>query len=207
MANFMTVFLRIILLISILLFPCFGGTGEPESNRDVVGRLIKQYFDSVDMTLPENGGEISIQADGIELMKKLFIKNQMIQYFSMKGISLSADSAEVTLFIEQLSINIVYIQNTKQFLGISDSVRRICSVEMEGWTESKKDDTRVKAIKFNNSFTDLIERDQLILVEDETYPFLKGKLASASGWTKLFEPIIVVLSVSTVIYLFFAVRS
>lgn len=206
-ANFIFVFLRIILLISILLVPRFGGAGVTESNRIVVGKLINQYFDSLDIPFSGNGGEISIQAEGIEIGKKLFIKNQIIQYFSMKGISLSLDTADVTLFIEQLNINIVYIQNTKQFIGISDSLRRVCSVEMEGWTESKNNETEVKAIKFKNSFTDLIERDQLKSIEDDTYPFLKGKLTSASGWTKLFEPIIVVLSVSTAIYLFFAVRS
>ncbi|MGD9488817.1 MAG: hypothetical protein AB7W47_12400 [Calditrichaceae bacterium] len=207
MANFITVFLRIILLMSILLFPCFGQGGEPESNRDVVGRLIKQYFDSLDLPLPVNGGGLSIQADRIGAEKELFIKNQMIQYFSMRGISISVDTADVAIFIEQLNINVVYIQDTKQFLGVSSSVRRICSVEMEGWAESKMSDIQVKAIKFTNSFTDLIDRDQLKKVEDGTYPFLKGKLASASGWTKLFEPIIVFLSVSTAIYLFFAVRS
>lgn len=69
-------------------------------------------------------------------------------------------------------------------------------------------DDNIVSYTFPYIYTDTIDTDNISRIEDESFPFTKGKLIEESSfWDDALEPAIFVGSAAIIIYLLFTVRS
>lgn len=113
----------------------------------------------------------------------------------------------LVLAINRFTTSIKYSKPfEKSFLGKNFTTRRI-ETELRGQFYSARTDEVKKAIDKKAQYTDEIPYGSIAEIENSSYSFTRGKRDDYSFWEKIYEPALVIASVSIVVYLFFTQRT
>ncbi len=169
--------------------------GQKADNLQIVEEFFSQITisDSVNLEKPVylGFGAVSNELKGFsvkELSKKLSVSFN--------------DSIYPKFKIEQLDIRIVYADTSGV---LKSAMKRKIDFELQGWFESAQ--KKITPVNLMKSYIDIVYYDNIPDLEKGSYTFIKGEIIELPLWEKLIEPVIIIGAVSTIVYLFFSVRS
>jgi hypothetical protein len=195
----------ILILFGIIPFILFAS--EDSGNQVWIEKNLITVFDSLGINNITVSDTVNLDFGVVEGEQKGFLKNLLIHYLEHYVVSTNPNSDKTTIRIEQFETGIVYEQNSKGFLGLETETIRENKISISGWIENIDDKKIQKSIILNKIFTDTLETGNITNLENSPYSFTKGIMNKHSLWTKIVEPVLVVSSVATIVYLFFTVRS
>ncbi|MER3329251.1 MAG: hypothetical protein RIF34_06690 [Candidatus Kapaibacterium sp.] len=176
------------ILIIVFLVSCSIGNASP-TNLEVISNSIDSLAKKSNTYIYNE--KIKIRSNYSQLLDKL-----ESSYKKLDSSYQITNSSQYGTLISLDSIQIEYEEANK-----TRTVRLVANIQ------TLADDNIVDyTIPF--TYTDTIEIANLALIEDETFPFTKGKLIEHSSfWDDAIEPVIFVGSAAVIIYLLFTVRS
>jgi hypothetical protein len=203
----------IIFLIFLVLFSRRSFAGEI-SNIDVIDSLvvstITEHFESIQT---DGMDSLAIDVSGLEWEKsnylKILIGNLATSKFFkvFRNYNPTSSFQGLVLTISQFTTSIEYsIPFEKSFLGKNFVTRRI-ETEITGQFYSARIEEVKKVIDTRTHYTDDIPYEMVAEIENVNYGFSKGKRVDYSFWEKIYEPVLVIVSVGVVVYLFFTQRT
>lgn len=195
-----------LLIIIVLLLPWSAYAGQPDDNVDMLEQTLLQAIDSVCAPLNLDSSGVSLTLGAVRGEKSGFLNRMFRSYLSRKNILVDRPDAAYECFIEQFEADFVYRQKTASLFGLSDTFERQLDIQLVGWIR-ETDGEMVRFIEIKKSSKDRIREADITALEDGPYRFLQGRIVDNSLWTRAVEPAMVIISVSTVVYLFFIMRS
>jgi hypothetical protein len=118
---------------------------------------------------------------------------------SVRSIDIQNENPDMLFIFTGLTSDTLYSESEK---GI-DFVERTIKITLDGWLEDYAQERKI-ALKLSQNMTDTVEQDQWINTKS---PLNEDEERSDGTWKIIIEPIIVIGSVTVIIYLFFSQRS
>jgi hypothetical protein len=179
---------------------------ENESNLVWIENNLDSIFDSLEIAPYSNLEHAELEFGKISGEKFGFLKSQLIRYLDVHGLDdKAADS--VLIRIEQFNIDIVYQQYASGFLGMGSEIVRKNTILLKGWLEKKAAPSVIRSLNVEKTFDQKLATDNTAQLEESPYSFTRGRMIELSLWKNVVEPVMVSVSVATLVYLFFSVRS
>lgn len=117
-------------------------------------------------------------------------------------------SFEFTVFeIQNFALDIKYSEPFSDGFFDDELVQRIVDLKLTGQVYNGESLEIIIPIKKNKKFVDEINYKNIEKMEESPYQFTFGEKAGLTAWQKLFEPVLVMSSVLTVLLLLFTQRS
>jgi len=175
--------------------------GEDVPNIKVVERLLEASLDSLDLSKSVE----SFSFGPVQVQQRGYLQNYLAHYFSHGYLDSSALGIK-EFHVEQFAIGIVYVSDFAVLPWQVDSLLRVVRLSYSGWYVLKKSGS---VIPFSDSrqIKGFIADGQREKLETSPYAFCRGTLRNTSIWSKVAEPVLLVTTVATLVYLFFTVRS
>jgi hypothetical protein len=194
----------IILLLSgfVLLF----GIDKNLQNQFLIEYVLQSKLDSTLIPLFRNKIDVTVSYDHISDEKIAFLKTFFVDYLDKRGAVVHIDSGLISINIEQFDVNIVYTKSSASMMGLSEKINREVVVRLKGWLEDREDN-RYIPINLLTTHIDEINEMDLDAIENSPYTFTKGVSIQKPSWKNYLEPVVVSISVVTVILLFFVLRT
>lgn len=203
--NFCTVIFRLHFFVAYL-FLCSVVYGQIKTNQELAELQTRAILDSISLKLPVEFSSIGFDTKLLKDEEKSFLLNNFIKYYSGEGKSISLDSCDIKISFEIFSIETTYIEKSLKLIGLNRTLQRNIQLSVSGYIRNYIVGNLENPFNFERTFSDSIDTDMLERVEASPYYFLKGKSVEALSWTKYIEPGLIILSVSSLIYLFFTMR-
>lgn len=204
LANLNAVISRLVM--SLFLSAVLVRAESPVSNQTLVETAVLRVIDSVFAELNPVPSGVMIEFGSVTGEKRGFLNRTLIPYFMEKEIAVNHSASEYHLNIEQFEAGIVYRQKKSSLFGISDIYQRELFIELVGWIR-KPDGEIAKFVKTGRKISDEISESRIRELRDTPYQFQQGEIIQSSMWSKVVEPVLVIVSVTTVVYLFFTMRT
>lgn len=163
-------------------------------------------LDSIGSDIPDSLEAIAFETNAADREKKLYLLNQVVQYFAKDAITISLDSASFSLVFEKFDVVIRYKESKTGMLGFNRELKRTIMFKSNGFLV---DNSRMKVVnpfQFDTNHRDIIYYDDFDRIENTPYTFCEGNITEAVTWTKYIEPAIVIVSVAGIVYLLFSMR-
>ena len=208
----MRLFISIFLLLQIFIV---GNISAAEiSNIDAIDSLvITSIADQFESLRKEKNDSMAIDMSDLEGEKRnylnILIGNLAIEksFKVFRNYNPSSSFQGLVLAINQFTTKIEYSKPfEKSFLGKNYVNRRI-ETDLRGQIYSAKTKEVKKVIDNKSQYQDDIPYRLIPDVENSNYEFSKGNREDYSFWEKIYEPVLVIASVATVVYLFFTQRT
>lgn len=193
-----------LLLLSAALLPLKNVTGQQyQTNHYIVENQLVSFFDSLLNVYEFNSGSIAFETGAVFDERSGFIEDVFYRYCTTHNISVRTDSAKTIFHIEQFSVEINYKEDGLGLFLSQQLFTRNVALSMRGWLKTEL----VRPFDLSKLHVDQIDEKIKNQSSQSAYFFLRGKVTEASGWSKYYEPAIVLISVATAIYLLFTLRS
>jgi len=179
---------------------------SPVRNGELVEATVLHLFEPVLGVINTQDSGVTLQFGTVKGERRGFLNQLLIGYLTEKGVRVNRSDAAYVLNIEQFESDFVYKQESTTLLGMSDTYERRLSLYLSGWL-SRSEGEILHFIEQDTSLLDRIRESEISEVEADPYLFLKGRRIETSGWARVIEPALLIFSVSTVVYLFFIMRS
>lgn len=166
---------------------------------------LTQIFDSLQIKEIFENSNLTIRTTAVNEELSGFIRNFIIGYLKPAGLNNDNESKRI-MHIEQFETGIVYLQNSGGFLYLQTEVSRFNHILLKGWIE-EQNEIILKPIEIHKTFSERDFTEDLSDAELSPYSFTKGKTKENSFWAEVVEPVLVVSTLSVMVYLFFSVRS
>jgi hypothetical protein len=189
-----------------MVFAAVSKAETPFSNSELVSSAVLHLFEPVVGKIDGQDTGVRLQYGAVKGERRGFLNQLLIGYFTEKGVSVNRSDAAYELNIEHFIPEFVYKQENSALLGLSDTYQRTLSLRFKGWLSAAEGEV-LYVMQEDTNLTDRIRETEISMLEADPYMFLKGKKVETSGWARMIEPALVVLSVSTIVYLFFIMRS
>lgn len=181
--------------------------GQTSTNQELVERLTESLFDSAFSSLADVSNlRISLNAELIEGERKIFLFNNLVRYLDKHNQSVHLDSSDITLVVDRFDIDITYLEKSTRLLGLNRTIQRQVEVTLNGHIHDHIPNRAGRPFSYSSMWDDRIGSDKIVHVENSPYNLFRGRLVKAIYWTKYIEPAVVIVSVATLIYIFFSVR-
>jgi hypothetical protein len=187
-------------------FVSLFGVDNNLRNQFVIEQGLQTKLDSTFSSLLRSKREINIAYKNISDEKIAFLKTFFVDYFDKRGVVVRIDSALFRINVEQFDVNIVYTKSSASLWGVSEKINRKVSVILKGLVENRMDN-RYIPLNINMVYADVVNVMDLDFIENSPYTFTKGVSVNKSSWKNFIEPVVVSVSVATVIFLFFVLRT
>jgi len=181
--------------------------GQTLSNHELVEGLTESIFDSVFSGLPDAGKlHISLDAELVEGERKIFLFNSLVRFLDKHNQSVQLDSSDLILVVDRFHIDIAYLEKSLRLLGLNRTIERRVQVTLNGYLRDHMLNRAGRPFTYSTMWDDRISSDRIAEIEKSPYNLFRGRLVKAIYWTKYIEPAVVIVSVATLIYVFFSVR-
>jgi hypothetical protein len=195
-----------LLIIILCLLPGLVRAEHPEGNQLLLERTLLEKLDSALVSVPFDTNGIRITIGSVQGEKRGFLNQVIRKYLSKRDVRVDNRDAAYEWIIEQFETDVVYKQKVGSLFGFSDTFERKLGIKLVGWINTS-DGEMIRYLNIAHTKKDRIKDSDISEVEHGPYRFLKGKMIDSSLWTRAIEPAMVIISVSTVVYLFFTMRS
>jgi hypothetical protein len=181
--------------------------GQTSTNQELVERMTESLLDSAFSSMADVSTlRISLNAELIEGERKIFLFNNLVGYLDNQNQSVHLDSSDITLVVDRFDIDITYLEKSLRLLGLNRTIQRQVEVTLNGHIHDHISKRAGLPFSYSSMWDDRISSDKIVHVENSPYNLFRGRLVKAIYWTKYIEPAVVIVSVATLIYIFFSVR-
>jgi hypothetical protein len=201
------VILRISFLAIYLLLHVVSYGQTVKTNQRILEERLVSILDSLNISMPVDSSEVSLKVGTIAGEKRFFLKNRLIHYFSQKDITINSKNARLQFEVEQFNVKFIYYEENRRLFGMDNKLQRKMYLQFDGWLEDSLSGRALNYFSIDKNYYDYIDGNRIDFIEQSAYSFTRGRLITTSKWTKYIEPVIVVLSVATAVYLFFSLRT
>ncbi|MBS1493293.1 MAG: hypothetical protein JST55_07275 [Bacteroidetes bacterium] len=182
-----------------------SNTQKLKTNLENINVLLESSFDLL-------GDRLILNKDKVYLMQinhsdyetesyfRSRIKNRFPDYKIISDANLGSD---VKIIIDSLVLDTKYQKLFEKDLLGDKYIKRLSIVKYRCYFEGQD----VQGYRFNQSYTDDFELDNLSSVENDKFFFAQGILPSQSFFSKYLVPSIVILASAAAVILFFTVRN
>ena len=194
---YITVFTLILLVMS-------GLKAQSElSNLTLAEQMYTQVIDSLLVGVPEP----ELNVSGLSADMQTFLRSGWIQYWASKTSIPVQDSTKSVFNMDKCNISITYHEDAWKLTGFKKQFKREFTISLRGWLEEKQSKKVLKSFLVQKTKMGFIEQEEMHQVENSPFIFTKGRMQTKSLWTRYIEPVLVTVSVVTMVYLFFSVRT
>jgi hypothetical protein len=179
---------------------------EPISNLALLDSLLEEELNLVFQGANADTSGVQLEFGAVKGEKRGYIRAILIEYLTKKNVPVNRSEASLKLIIEQFNPMFVYTQVKGNLLGISDTYERKLNLKLKGWLQKTSGEV-IHFFEKNKFYSDMVREKQFSKLEVGPYSFQKGDIIETTIWGKAIEPVLVILSVTTVVYLFFTMRS
>jgi hypothetical protein len=184
------------------------------NNIDAIDSMVViSITDQFESLRNENNDSIAFDVSNLDLEKRNYLKiligNLAIEksFKVFRNYNPTSSFQGLVLTISQFTTSIEYSKPfEKSFLGKNYVNRRI-ETDLRGQFYSARTNEVKKIIDKKSQYNDDIPYSLISDVEYSNYKFSKGNREDYSFWDKIYEPVLVIASVATVVYLFFTQRT
>ena len=167
------------------------------TNKQIIDSIFNEFYSKVGVKLSEKKiRDVRIN----ENTNFNYFTNKLVNELSNKNIAVN-DKSQLSLKLDVREFEIIYIE-------VGDEYTR--SIKVDASVNLVDKNGEFKAIdSIFASFEDKINSDDINLIENEMFPFTKGKVPKPkkSLFDELLEPVIVVGAAVLTVVLFFSVRT
>ncbi|MBD3225453.1 MAG: hypothetical protein GF313_12025 [Caldithrix sp.] len=198
------------MIITVILFA--GGItwagNERLTNTELMEKLLKRDIDSVlkPVLTNQNISSIKLLVQNMPKDKHLFLKYIFSDVLDNYSMQLSNADSALSITVFKFDVDVYYKEHAKTLLGLKAQNERIIQYNFSGFIENGYDQGFSRKLEFNNTFNDVVD-EPLEKLDSKNFPFLKGNIVKSTPWTIIFEPLIIISSIGTVVYLFYSMRS
>ena len=191
-------------------FPLFlyQSNGTTQDNLAIFQNLTLEIVHSVFEDIsPDSSTTVSINSQDNREEGKWLIENGFIRYLLNKNLNIElgqAHNSDKQIIIEfQISrIGVQYFPISKK-----DELKRQINLELQVRVRTGISNKILLLKDYKKQYTDSVRITDIKRIENNNYPFTQGKLPEKWSFKILIEPVIVLITSATVIYLFFTLRS
>ena len=177
----------------------------PLSNEQVIENLLFKALDSLEII--QSGPEFKFKFETLNDEQKAFCKSRLIKYFGSKGFKAQTDSAAKILVIQEFRPKIKYFESIGQLVGAGKMIRREVRLKLSAYLDGRQPVYAKKYWQVEMIHKDKIDRTKVQKIEQSPFTFTHGKWESFSRWTRFLQPVIIIGSISVLIYLFYSLRT
>jgi len=179
---------------------------EPLKNLAVLDSSVTNELNLIFDDIMFDSAGVKIEFGTVMGEKRGYLNALIIGYLNRKDIAVNRSVAPLTLMIEHFDPNFVYKQEKGNLLGLSDNYQRQLNLKITGWLEKTGGEV-IRYFNADKSSTDQIRESYFAELERGPYRFQKGEIIQTTLWGKAIEPVLIIMSVSAVVYLFFTMRT
>ncbi len=178
--------------------------GQTKTNLEIINALISQSVAHADSIL---GGKQTINLkvetpSALEVLKPKIFEAFIAKGYSIKtGTDLSEKSVDYTLFTVKTEYENSYSD------GIFGGTMVERNVMLDASLIIKSGDKPIMPVQFHKEYLDTVNLNNIHAVENQVLPFTHAELPSLPLLSNLWEPIIVVGTLTVTVILLFTVRS
>jgi hypothetical protein len=193
----------------ILLFGlCLSSPGQNMlSNLQFLEKEITATLDSLEYFRMHPRDSISIELDALQGDSYAVLNGILVRYCKDRGYEVRLDSAVRQIRIRAFAADFRYYESPARLLGFNRAIKREVRFNLTGWIEDHALQRIAQSINIDRIAQDEIRANDVPELEESPYSSTRGTWETRSVWTRYLEPAAVILSASTIIYLFFSMRS
>jgi hypothetical protein len=208
--------MKILIIVFLVFQVIVGGKSYSReiNNISVIDSLVvSSILEEFETIHSEDADSLAIDVSELEWERSNYLKILVGNFATEKSFKVfrnynpTSSFQGLVLAINRFTTSIKYSKPfEKSFLGKNFTTRRI-ETELRGQFYSARTDEVKKAIDKKAQYTDEIPYGSIAEIENSSYSFTRGKRDDYSFWEKIYEPALVIASVSIVVYLFFTQRT
>lgn len=181
---------------------------QPVSNQKAIENLFFEALDSVMFEGVLQNKSLEFEFENLNDEQKAFCRSRIIKYFDLHKLQ-SADTAKDSrLVIQQFEPQIKYFESVGQLLGAGKKVKRQVNLKFSAYlANAKKLSSNGGYWEFNLKKVDQVDRTKIGNLEQSPFTFTRGDWASFSAWTRILQPMVIIGSMTILVYLFYSLRS
>jgi hypothetical protein len=174
------------------------------TNFEVITSLIEKSATQADSIL-EGKGPIILSVETAQPLEVL--KPIVYNAFNKKGYVLKTNSDSTAKSIDYTLVSAKVDYKDSFSDGIFGGTLLTREIQLNGSTLTKDDDKTLHPAQFTQTHIDTIKLGDISVVENQALPFTHAEIPSLPLLSNLWEPIIVVGTLTVTVILFFTVRS
>ena len=189
----------------LLLFVLFGilQAQKNSTNLSIADQMYRQLLDSLVSEIREP----QFKAQHLASVDKLFLRSGWIQFWTKAKEDAVQDTTKYVFVAERFGFDVFYKEESARLLGFNNKLLRQAEFSLQGWLEYSQSGKVYKNFSVHKIQCDTVDSRILAKIEKSPFSFTKGTMKTKSVWMRYIEPALVLVTVSTIIYLFFSVRT
>jgi hypothetical protein len=195
---------KLIFLIVILTVCYLPVLAQTTTNLEIIKNLVGESVAQADSILKVKA-HISLSVETAQPLEVL--KPIVYDAFNKKGYILKSDMAAATQVIDYSIISTKVDYKNSFSDGIFGGTMLVREIQLNGSLVIKGEDKTVRPLQFIQTHLDTIKLEDISIAENQTLPFTHAQLPSLPLLSNLWEPIIVVGTLTVTVILLFTVRS
>jgi len=193
--------MRTLLFLSVWILAAFAQ--KVPSNLELLTGKYQSVLDS----LTQNMQEPKLVPLVSDKQERAFLRSGWIHFWTGPTTGKVQDSSRYRMMIEAFDPAVFYTEKTFRLFGWSRQLDRFVTFHFKGWIENSSSGRVKTAFDIRRKFRDTVDSGSIDRLEQGPFRFCKGVYQTRSVWTNYIEPALMLISVSTIVYLFFSVRS
>ncbi|MBN2423890.1 MAG: hypothetical protein JXR46_08335 [Calditrichaceae bacterium] len=198
--------IKITVLVVLILFYGISNAENNLKNVELAEKMLTEIIDSLITVHVTGNTDLGVRTAEGGYGELQFLESAFLQRCYEKKVAVRIDSPAVLFFFERVNFLVDYTPTKEHLFGYDNALKRNISVTINGWIEDFRADLKAP-LKINRHISDIIDGDRINALEKDGYDFLTGRRHSGGIWSAIVEPVIIIGSVSVIIYLFFTQRS
>ena len=190
-------------LVSLFLLAAVSKAQGKESNLDLADSIYVSVLDSLFSGVVEPALKLYDPHSG----KAAFLRSGWIHYWASADANKGQDSVALLCVIDRFGITIDYYEENGRLLGFNRKIKRRFTFFLQGWLSNTVTGKVVRSFSVIKRKNDDLDADRLAEIEKSPFLFTKGTMKTKSVWMHYLQPGVVIAAVSTIVYLFFSVRT
>lgn len=198
--------IKITILVVLFLFYGITNAENNVKNVELAEKMLVEINDSLIAIYGDENTDLGVRTAEGGFGELQFLESTFLQRCYEKKVAVRIDNPAVLFFFEKVNFLVDYTPTKEHLFGYDNALKRNISVTINGWIEDSRADLKAP-LKISRHISDMIDADRINALEKDGYDFLTGRRNSGGIWNAIIEPVIVIGSVSVIIYLFFTQRS
>jgi len=177
-------------------------------NQKVIENLFFQALDSILIDEAIRTGSPNYDFENLNDEQKSFCRSRIVKYFDQKKLQPSDKVENRKLIIQQFEPQIKYFESVGQLFGAGKRIKRQISLKFSAYlSDPEKLSDNAAYWELNLKQVDQVDRTKIRSLEQSPYSFTRGNWASFSAWTRILQPMVIIGSMTILVYLFYSLRS
>ncbi len=180
----------------------------PVTNQTAIETLFFKALDSVLTAAAIPGQSLNIEFENLNDEQKAFCRSRLFKFFDQQNFQLTDKNKGQRLVIQQFEPQIKYFESMGQMLGAGKSIKRRVSLKFSAYlVDLPEREARGRYWELKLWHEDQVDRTRIRSLEQSPFSFTRGNWVSFSAWTRILQPMVVIGSLTIVVYLFYSLRS